>query len=109
MTAMTPRELLNAFDEGLEIASSWPRLLTALGFDPDQGRPGPLLLNNALEQRGYRRVLDESDSFKMLTDAAYPDSWWRAVAREVAGRDNATVDDVVSRLRLPAKVASLLQ
>ena len=97
MSALTGRQILDAFDSALESSSRWPRLLKSLGFDIAVGRPGPLLLNNALENMGFRRVIDEGDSLrKMLRQ--YPDDWWAAVAKETTGHPDAAVQDVVNAL-----------
>jgi hypothetical protein len=97
MSELTGRQILDAFDGALELSSRWPRLLKTLGFDMAMGRPGPLLLNNALENRGFGRPIDESDSLKKML-RQYPDAWWFAIARETTGREDATVQQVVDAL-----------
>ncbi len=97
MNHLSSKEVFDAFEHALEVSSRWPRLLRSLGFDMSVGRPGPLLLNNALEYRGFRRVVDEADSLRQLI-RDYPDAWWFAVAQEVTGRRDATVQQVVDVL-----------
>src|ERR1700733_6926558 len=99
MTELTSRQILSAVAEGLEEAARWPQLLTALGFDIDAGRPGPILINNALQKRGFRRVLDETDSIRLVIEPRYSDDWWYVIAKEVSGRRDARVGDVVAELR----------
>ncbi|HEX2592186.1 MAG TPA: hypothetical protein VHL34_11860 [Rhizomicrobium sp.] len=106
MSDKTARELLDAIGEGLEAASRWPQLLSALGFEPEQGRPGPLLLNNALQRLGYRRALDEGDSMILLAERSFPDAWWKRIAAEVTGNSHAKVEDVVARLRHAPRAAA---
>src|ERR1700712_4463394 len=97
MSALTDRQILDAFDSALELSSRWPRLLKSLGFDIAIGRPGPLLLNNALETRGFRRAIDEGDSLRRML-RQYPNDWWLAVARETTGRPDASVQEVIDAL-----------
>jgi len=99
MTELTSRQILSAIDAGLEEAARWPQLLKALDFDNFAGRPGPLLINNALQKRGFRRVLDEADSMRLAIEPRYPDAWWYAIASEVGGRPDASVSDVVGELK----------
>jgi len=100
MSELTPQQILDAFDRALEVSSRWPRLLKALGHDMSVGRPGPLLINNALETRGFQRVIDESASFQMWRE--YPESWWFAIAKETTGNSDASVQEVIDRLRVRA-------
>lgn len=97
MNGMTPKQILKAVDGALETASRWPRLLAALDLDNDPGQPTCALLNDALEHRGFHRILDERD--RLSASNEYPDVWWAAIAKEVAGRGDATVEEVVTRLR----------
>ena len=87
---LTAAEFRNVVDVSLEAASRWPRLLLVLGFDQ---RPSSASLNDALQARGFARVVDERSL------PLYSDAWWAAIAMEVAGRSDAKVEDVVSRLR----------
>ena len=97
MNHLSSKDVFDAFDHALEVSSRWPRLLRVLGFDMSVGRPGPLLLNNALVIRGFRRVVDENDSLRsMFRD--YPDAWWFAIAQEVTGHRDASVQQVVDAL-----------
>src|SRR5476651_1342931 len=96
MSELTPQQILDAFDRALEVSSRWPRLLKALGYDMSVGRPGPLLLNNALETRGFQRVIDERNSVEMWRD--YPESWWLAIAKETTGNPDASVKEVIDGL-----------
>lgn len=98
MNQMAPGGILKAFDHALEASSRWPRLLLALGFDTQPGRPGAVLLNDALEARGFGRVLDERERF-LRNGPDYPDAWWPVIAKAVAGRDDAAVDQVVAALQ----------
>jgi len=99
MNQLAPGELLKAVDGALEVSSRWPRLKIALGF---RGHPSPAAWNDALQARGFGRVVDERASSVSLTGPAYPDAWWRAIARAVAGREDATVDEVVTKLEAAA-------
>jgi len=101
MSARAPGDILQAVDTALEVSSRWPQLLLALGLDTGPGRPGAVLLNDALESRGFRRVLEERERF-LRNGSDYPDAWWPLVAKEVAGREDAAVRDVVARLRVKA-------
>lgn len=92
MTEMTAREILDAIREGLEETA----LLIALGYDATQGRPGRHLLNNALERRGFGRPIDEQQIDRL---EPYPDEWVKDVAEAVIGRRDATVNEVVSRVK----------
>ena len=73
---LTAARIRDAVEVSLEAASRWPRLLLVLGFDQ---RPSPARLNDELQVRGFRRVIDERSL------ALYSDAWWTAVAKEVAG------------------------
>jgi hypothetical protein len=99
MTELSSRQILSAIDDGLEEAGRWPQLLRALGFDIDAGRPGPVLINNAMQKRGFRRVLDEKESIRLAIESRYPDEWWFAIAGETARRPDAKVADVVGELK----------
>ncbi len=100
MTHLPSQKIFTAFDDALEVSSRWPRVLLALGFDARSEHPGPRALNAALVARGFKPVIDENDALlSLLKD--YPDAWWFAVAREVAGAPDATVQDVVGRLGTP--------
>lgn len=98
MSNFSPRQILDAFHSALENSSRWPRLLKSLGFDIEISRPGPRLLNDALEKRGFRRVINEDDSLRKMF-RQYPDDWWFAIATETTGRADASVSDVVAALR----------
>jgi len=106
MTRLTSKEVFKALDEGLEAASRWPRLLPELGFAPEQGRPGALLLNNAFQRLGFGRVLDEDDSLRLLLDEPLPDVWWQRIALAITGNASSTVDQVVTRLRQAHRAAA---
>lgn len=97
MSELTPKRILTAFDDALERSSRWPRLLRALGFDMEQGRPGPPLLNNALERRGFGRIIDETEKLEAMF-STYPDRWWFAIAQEVTGNRDASVNTVMDAL-----------
>lgn len=97
MNTLNSRQMLSAIDESLEESSRWPRLLRALGFDMEQGRPGPPLLNNAIARHGFRRVLDETEPLEAMF-GGYPDRWWFAIAQEVTGNRDASVDAVLEAL-----------
>jgi hypothetical protein len=99
MTAMTGREILTAFGESLDVASRWPRLLDALGYDPEQGRPGLPWINAALESQGFRPVLNHKEAMRPLYEAPYPDEWWYLIAQEVTGDRTASANDVIAKLR----------
>ncbi|HEY0107181.1 MAG TPA: hypothetical protein VGB91_13950 [Rhizomicrobium sp.] len=99
MTTLTSKQMLTAIDTALEESSRWPRLLQMFGCDMSVGRPGPLWLNDALVERGFQRVVDERDSVRtMRPNSDYPDAWWLAIAQEVTGRRDATVQQVVDAL-----------
>jgi hypothetical protein len=100
MSELTPRQILGAFDRALEVSSRWPRLLQALGYDMNVGRPGPPLLNRALEARGFGAVIDERESWLMLRE--YPETWWLAIAKDTTGNPDASVQEVIDRLRVRA-------
>lgn len=102
MKNLTADEMLTAFDESLEIASRWPRLMDALGYDPKRGRPGAHWFNTALADRGFTAVLDGSEGIPPSTRSPYPDTWWYAIAQEVTGDRNASVESVVQALRKSA-------
>jgi hypothetical protein len=87
---LTAAQTRDAIETGLEIASRWPSLLLVLGFDQ---RPSPASLNDALQARGFGRIVDERSL------PLYSDDWWTSIAREVTGRPDAKVEDVVSKLR----------
>ena len=99
MNQMAPGEFLKVVDDALEVSSRWPRLKIALGL---HCHPSAAALNDALQARGFRRVVDERASCVSLTGPAYPDTWWHAIAREAAGHDGATVDEVVTKLQAAA-------
>jgi hypothetical protein len=86
---LTAAKIRDAVELSLETASRWPRFLLVLGFDR---RPSPARLNDALQVRGFHRVIDE----RSLT--LYSDTWWTIIAKEVAGRPDAKVEDVISKL-----------
>jgi hypothetical protein len=96
MNEMTPREILDAIGEGLEETAL---LLTVLGYDAMQGRPGRHLLNNALERRGFGRPIDEQQIDKLQAYRPYPDEWVRAIAQAVTGRPDAPLDEVITTLK----------
>ncbi len=68
------------------------------------GRPGLAWLNGALERRGYRPVLAELERVKPRAGASYPDEWWYAIAREVAGDRDAIVNDVIGKLKSSKRI-----
>jgi hypothetical protein len=98
MNQMPSADLLKAFDRALEASSRWRRLFVSFGF---RHHPSAAALNDALQARGFGRVVDERASSVSLNGPAYRDAWWQAIAREVAGRDDATVDEVVSKPATP--------
>ncbi len=57
-----------------------------LGFRFRSGLPGAALLNDALEAKGFRRVLDERERF-LRNGFEYPDAWWPPIAKEITGRE----------------------
>src|SRR5437016_54410 len=95
MTEMTPREILDAIHEGLEESA----LLTALGYDPTQGRPGRHLLNNELERQGYGRPIDEQEFDRLRPHRPFPDDWIQAIAAAVTGRLDAPLREVIAILK----------
>src|SRR5258707_15495258 len=95
MADLTPRKILDAIHEGLEESA----LLAALGYDASQGRPGGRLLNNALEQRGYGRPMDEQLLVRLGAHQAYPDEWIQAVAKAVSGRADAPLREIIAILK----------
>lgn len=95
MTDMTPRDILDAVHQGLEESA----LLTALGYDATQGRPGRQLLNNALERRGFGRPIHERGFDPLKPYQPYPDEWMEAIAGAVTGRRNAPLREVISTLK----------
>ncbi len=102
MTEMTPRNILDAVHEGLEESA----LLAALGYDAAQGRPGRLLLNNALEHLGYGRPIDERKSDQLRLYQPYPDEWIRAISRAVCGNPNAPLREVIGKLKQRSAAAA---
>ena len=95
MTGLTPRGILDAIHEGLEESA----VLSALGYDPTQGRPGRNLLNNALERRGYGRPIGEQTSEGFQSYRPYPDEWIQAITEAVTGRPNASLHEVIAILK----------
>jgi hypothetical protein len=95
MTEMTPRKILDAVHEGLEESA----LLTALGYEASQGRPGRHLLNNALERQGYGRPIDEQGIDPLRPHQTYPDEWIQAIVKAISGRPNTPVREVIAILR----------
>jgi hypothetical protein len=96
MNEMTPREILDAIGEGLEETTL---LLTVLGDDAMQGKPGRHRLNNALERRGFGRPIDEQQIDKLQVCRPYPDEWLRAIAQAVTGRADAPLGEVIATLK----------
>jgi hypothetical protein len=95
MRDLTPRQILDAIDEGLRESA----LLVALGYDASQGRPGRALMNNALELRGYGRPIEEAEPGEMQAYQPYPDDWVRTVAGAVTGRPDAPIGEVIAVLK----------
>jgi hypothetical protein len=95
MPDLTPRRILDAIHEGLEESA----LLTALGYDASQGRPGRELLNNALERRGYGRPISGEGLDRLKAYQPYPDEWIRTIAHAVTGRPDAPIGEVIAALR----------
>ncbi len=85
-------DILKAFDEALEASSRWPRLLKALDLGPTNVTPH--LVNEALKRHGFAKALDEGAAPGSSDDA------WFAVAERVVGRRDASVDEVIARLRV---------
>ncbi|MEI9887308.1 MAG: hypothetical protein WDN08_12540 [Rhizomicrobium sp.] len=97
MSAQRSKKILAAFGEAIAEGGRWPRLLKTLDLEEVEGWPGPRLINDALEARGFKPVVDEAEALrKMLKD--YPDAWWFAIAQETTGRRDATVQEVVDAL-----------
>jgi hypothetical protein len=94
MTGLTPRRILDAVQEGLEESA----LLTALGYDATQGRPGRNLLNNALERRGYGRPIEEQTP-DLQAYRPFPDEWMQAIARAITGDPDASPHEVIAALK----------
>lgn len=94
MNQLAPGELLKAFDSAPEVSSRWPQLKIALGL---HGHPSPAALNDALQALGFGGV-DERASPVTLNGPAYPGVRWFAIARDVTGHEDATVDEVVTKL-----------
>lgn len=105
MTTLSSREILEAFDKGLERSARWPQLLKALQFAPRPQRPNPRQINEALHRLGFHSVLDESKDIS-VRPGAFPDFAWKAIAREVTGRDDATVESVISALQRKSQAAA---
>ena len=105
MTESTSQEISKAFRDGVDEASRWFKLLSALGFDLDMDRPGPRRLNDRLADRGFRRVLDEADVMRGSLD--YPDAWWHAIAKEATGRPDARTEEVIAAVSKPARARAL--
>lgn len=82
-----------------EERTRWPRLFEALGFAKGE-QPQAKQINAALRQRGFRAAIDEGASFRDLL-TGYPNSWWLAVALEVAGKRDAASKDVIAALAAP--------
>jgi hypothetical protein len=101
MTDMTPRKMLDAIHEGLEESA----LLTALGYDPTQGRPGRHLLNDVLEKCGFKRPIDEQPPERWMPYQPYPKEWIRDIVRGVTGRVDAPLVEAITKLKhaLPEK------
>ena len=96
---MTPSAILAAVDDALEETGRWTQLLRALEFDPNAGRPGSVLLNNALEKRGFGRPLSETDGFWLLRNPGFPEEWWRRISTATVGKDHSSTAEVVAVLR----------
>ena len=92
MLDMTPQRMSDAIREGLEEAS----MLVALGYEASQGRPGPFLLNNALELRGYGRPIPSPEPSQRCEP--FPDEWLRIIAQAVTGRPDAAPNEVAATL-----------
>jgi hypothetical protein len=97
---MTPRQILDAIDEGLEETA----LLIALGYDAAQGRPGRHLLNNALEKYGYGRPIGETGPDELRPYRPYPDQWIRDIVTAVSGRPDTPLREVIALLRDKAAI-----
>lgn len=95
MTEMTPRTILDAIHVGLEESA----LLSALGYDATQGRPGRHLLNNALERRGCGRPIREQGPDPLQPHRPYPDEWIQAIVTAVSGRPTVPLPEVIAILR----------
>jgi hypothetical protein len=95
MTSMTPRTILDSVHEGLQEGA----LLTALGYDPTQGRPGRLLLNNLLRLRGFETLIDERTPDRWKPYQPYPKEWIRDIVKAVTGRADAPLDEAIAKLR----------
>ena len=79
MTHLSSQVIFDAFDHALEVSSRWPQLLLALDLDARNGKPGPRAFNDALQAKGFRPVVDETQVLQTLL-RDYPDAWWFAIA-----------------------------
>ncbi len=95
MKSMTPRTILDSVYEGLQEGA----LLTALGYDPTQGRPGRHLLNNLLQLRGFERLIDEQTSDQWKPYQSYPKEWIRDIVKGVTGCADAPLDEAIAKLK----------
>jgi hypothetical protein len=105
MTEESPRKILDSIHEGLEESA----LLTALGYDATQGRPGRYLLNNLLERKGYKRAIPAQEPGRLQPRPyrPYPDGWIKAIAKAVTGRADAPLREVIAALnQRPADVTT---
>lgn len=75
----------------------WPRLFAALGLE---GHLTAKQINAALKQHGFRGAIDEAATLRDLL-TGYPNSWWIAIALEVAGKRDAISKEVVAALTAP--------
>ncbi len=97
MSAQRSKKILEAFGDAIAEGARWPRLVKALGLESVTGWPGPRLLNGALQALAFRPVVDEDQALHTMLKE-YPDAWWFAIAQEVAGDRDATVQQVVDAL-----------
>lgn len=95
MADLTPTQILDAIDEGVRESA----LLAALGYDPSQGRLGRMLLNNALERRGYGRPISEQGPDPMRAYPPNPGNWVQTIADAVTGRPDAPIGEIIAVLK----------
>jgi hypothetical protein len=94
----TARKTLDVIQEGVEEAA----LLAALGYEASSGRPGRILLNNALERCGYGRPISEQTA-DLAPYRPYPDTWKQEIAKAVTGRPDAPLHEIADTLRKTAR------
>ena len=91
--------MADLFSHEEEERMRWTRLFEALGLDA-KAHPSAKQINAALKQHGFRGAIDEAATLRDLL-TGYPNSWWIAIALEVAGERDATSKEVVRALTAP--------